>query len=110
MSIPAKLLARSEAEIQRAILDYLATVSGCVAWRANTGAVSTGERFVRFGPKGQADIIGCYRGRFLACEVKQAGKRPTAEQVAFLAAINQAGGITCVATSVEDVRRALELA
>ncbi|HPC81713.1 MAG TPA: hypothetical protein PL165_07660, partial [Methanofastidiosum sp.] len=39
------------------VLQFLA-LKGCYAWRNNTGAMKIGHRFVRFGHKGIADIIG----------------------------------------------------
>jgi hypothetical protein len=53
--------------------------------------------------KGVADILGIYKGRFLAIEVKVKGKYPTREQKAFLERVNAEGGIGFVARSIEDV-------
>lgn len=127
-----KPLPRKEGEIQSAILAYLRTVPGVVAWRTNTGAVWSGEganrHGARFGFKGLSDIIGwrpepvVVRGagtiaqtldaiaRFLAIEVKAPGKSPTREQWAFLDAVRLAGGLSIVAHSVDDVVSALGLA
>ena len=68
--------ARKESEIVRAILAYLKTVPGVVAWRNNVGAVSTGRRFVRFGFPGMSDIIGWQRmcGR---CKATPPGRHHT---------------------------------
>ena len=63
---------------------------------------------VRFGPKGQADIMGYFTaksrhvapGTILAVEVKRPGQKPSAEQMAFLRGISEAGG---VAAWVDDV-------
>lgn len=122
---------RKESEIQRAILDYLKTVPGVVAWRSNTGAFS-GEhkgkrRFVRFGIKGMADILGwqlwpqvitdCAHPlassfsptipRVMAIEVKRPGGHLTLAQTDFLALVKRAGGLAIVAASVDEVRQAL---
>lgn len=124
---------RKEREIQAAILAYLKTVPGVVAWRQNTGAMfgeHKGKRWaVRFGYPGLSDIIGwqhwCGRlramrhpipgsancdacsARFLAIEVKRPGQYPTAQQQAFLDSVKAAGGIAIVARSVDDVARTL---
>lgn len=49
-----------ESEIQRCILDYLAT-KGVLAFRMNTGAMAAQhngrQRFMRFGIPGMADIL-----------------------------------------------------
>lgn len=60
------LLARPERDIKRAILAYLGTVPGVVAWRTNAGAAALpadptrghARRFVRFGITGLPDIEG----------------------------------------------------
>ena len=121
-----------ERDIQRAILAFLATVPGVVAWRTNSGAAmlpghgGKGQH-VRFGFKGLSDIVGWHRywatcqggmampscegvARFLAIEVKTAKTYPTAEQQAFLDQVKAAGGIAVCARSVHDVALALGLA
>ena len=63
----------SEQDLVRGCLAYL-TARGCMVWRNNTGASYYGgpgrrARFVRFGPVGGSDIVGCTKeGRFLALE------------------------------------------
>ena len=107
-----KLSPPREAEIQRAILELL-QVLGIPAWRANTGAIKATyqgrDRFVRFGPKGQADILGVLPplGRALAVEVKRPGKKASMEQEAFLNLITRTGGLAFVATCPNDVVQAL---
>lgn len=119
--------ARSEAEVLRAILAYLATRGDVVAWRANTGASTIhgagGKvRHVRFGFRGCPDIVG-YLVRapalvvppafrvpvFLAIEVKAEGKTDalTPEQRAFLERVSADGGIAVVADRVSTVVEAL---
>ena len=62
---------------------------------------------VRFGLcPGSADLIGIYKGRFVAMEVKLPGQKPRLDQVRFLQHVEDMGGIAGVVTSVED---ALEL-
>ena len=53
------------------------------------------------------DMVGQRLAVFAAIEVKSATGRPTPEQTAFLAAVRDAGGVACVARSVEDAQRAL---
>lgn len=118
----ARQRTRPEAEIVREVLRYLATVPGVVAWRSNTGAFRLRhkgrERFVRFGPVGQPDILGwkvepwcrgasdCHIrrvARFLALEVKRAGAELRPDQAAFLQLVRDAGGLAGVVRSVDDV-------
>ena len=59
---------------------------------------------------GISDLIGVYKGRFLAVEVKlPSNKKGTTKlQDWFLEKINQCGGIGVVAKSVEELAVALE--
>tara|TARA_R110000764_G_scaffold116029_1_gene202961 strand:- start:22297 stop:22533 length:237 start_codon:yes stop_codon:yes gene_type:complete len=54
--------------------------------------------------KGSSDIIGIYKGRFLAVEIKATGKRVKrcSNQERFLAMINERGGI---AFECDDARK-----
>lgn len=91
-------------------------------WRNNTGALkdATG-RLVRYGLcPGSSDLIGLRQvtitpdmvgqtmGVFVAIEVKDQG-RLTEQQRAFLAMVQQAGGLAGVARSVDDARTILRL-
>jgi len=53
---------------------------------------------------GLPDLLVCYEGRFVAIEVKRPETRHTvtSRQQAFLDAIEAAGGISGVATSIEE--------
>ena len=52
---------------------------------------------------GVSDIIGIYRGKYLAIEVKCPGNKLSDRQKAFLDRVNEEGGIGFMATSVDDV-------
>lgn len=100
-----------ETDIVRTILDGL-HACGIMAWRVNTGAMAGSHngksRFVRFGPKGQADIQGVWHGgRFLAIEVKRPSGKVTLEQADWLARIRDVGGIAIVAHSWAEVEQRL---
>ena len=71
-------------------------------------------------PKGIADILGIYKGKFLAIEVKREGWEPPEptnlqaykhfkEQQDFLISIRDNGGYAFFAQSVEDVIERLGL-
>jgi hypothetical protein len=85
---------QTEAEITSAIRSLLKTV-GVFAWKNWSGPMSS--------PKGIADILGCWQGRFVAIEVKRPGGRTTPEQERFLEAVRRHGGIAFVARSIDDV-------
>ena len=71
----------------------------------------TGEglrRFIRFAHvDGISDIIGMYKGRFLAVECKQPKGKPTDKQAAFLDQVKCNGGIAIVAHSVDEMEECL---
>lgn len=98
----------TESEIQKQILDYLRWCK-VYAWRNNSRSVKVGGRLIHFGKVGSADILGILKptGRLLAIEVKKAGGKVSPEQQAFLDAITDAGGLSIIAYSVDDVRRIL---
>lgn len=58
----------------------------------------------QYGTGGIPDIIGCYKGRFIAFEVKLPGKEHTLteRQARRIAQINAAGGKAAMVTSVEQ--------
>ena len=94
----------SESKVQAACIDLLDKHPNVVKWwRQNTGSAKMGGRFVKFSFKGASDLMGVLRGgRFLAVEVKATGKAPSLEQIAFLDAVNAAGGLAvCVDDPVQ---------
>ncbi len=123
-----KAIKASEKEIQDSILEYL-KMRGVFCWRQNTGGMAGEHKgkkwFVRFGYPGVADIIGilpqkclltphddivsCGRiaGTFLAIEVKRPGAKQADSQIEFQRQVETHGGIYILATSVDEVRRAL---
>lgn len=86
-----------EKSITASILCYLNSISGCYAVKTR-GDYRQG---------GQPDVIGCYRGRALALEVKRPGGRATPLQQTVLEKWRQAGAIAEVVTSKKDVERLL---
>lgn len=58
--------------------------------------------------KGVADILGIWRNKFLAIEVKNETGVVSAEQKEFLSKVNNHGGIGFVARSIQDVERELK--
>lgn len=96
----------NETELMNRILVAISAIPGVLAWRNNTGALKVDDRFVRYGLcPGSSDIIGLYNGRFFALEVKTARGQVSAQQFAFLKAINANGGIGKVVRSIEDAER-----
>lgn len=101
-----------ETPVQTACLQLLA-LAGVYAWRNNTGQARFQERdtervrFVAFGKKGSADILGVAPvpipgrsepfGRFIAVETKGKGARTDAKrraaQAEFAAQVRACGGL-----------------
>lgn len=65
------------------------------------------RRRSKFYRRGVADILGIYKGRFLAIEVKTEKGRASIHQKLFLQDVINAGGIALIARSVEDLERKL---
>lgn len=103
---------KRESEILAEVLLAVGSRPDCRVWRANTGAARTREgRLIRFGMKGQADILGlCAGGRLLAIEVKTATGRLRPEQEAFRDLVVRFGGLWILARSAEDAVAQLEAA
>ena len=59
--------------------------------------------------KGVSDIVGIYKGKFLAIEVKTEKGKLNDHQSKFLILVKQNGGIAIVARSVHDVFKGLGL-
>ena len=93
-----------EGRIKTAILRYLER-RGFFAWNNPTGAVRIApNRWVSFGKKGSADILGCLPdGRFLAIEVKAPHGRLSPEQSAFLEKVRGMGGVAVTAHSFREL-------
>lgn len=97
-----------EQDLVNAIIDFIHLMGG-VATRINSGMIlvdgrqRTKTRAYRGAPAGTSDIIACVGGHYLAIECKQAGNKPTDLQRDYLARVEEAGGISIVAYSLDDV-------
>lgn len=95
-----------ETSIVKSILSYLQLRPGQY-WRQNTGAVSIpakrGNRFVRFGVPGAADITGIKEGVRIEIEVKTSKGRLSENQKEYQRMIQENGGVYILARSIDDV-------
>jgi len=89
----------NEAAITAAITRYLKTVPHCFFFKEHGG---------QYGTAGLPDIIVCYRGRFVAFEVKTPSGRPSKLQEITIQRIKAAKGQACIVRSVEDVKQILD--
>ena len=88
-----------EADIVRKIMNYLKSVPECFAWKEHGGM---------YGTAGIPDIIACYRGGFIAFEVKTENGKVTALQESTIRKIRKAGGQAYVVRSLDEVKTILE--
>jgi hypothetical protein len=92
-----------ESFVLNGCLHYL-QIRGIYHWRNNTGTAKIADRWVSFGKKGSADILGCLPdGKFLAVEVKSDHGRLSPEQSVFLERIRGSGGLAVVVKSWQEL-------
>jgi len=89
----------NEAAITAAITRYLKTVPHCFFFKEHGG---------QYGTAGLPDIICCYRGHFVAFEVKTPTGRPSKLQMVTIAKIKAAKGEAFIVRSVQEVQKILE--
>ena len=100
-----------EKRIQNDILRAFGSKRSMRLWRANVLAARMGDRFVRAGVPGQADLTGILPGgKRLEVEIKSERGRQTEDQRNFQRMIAWFGGVYVLARSVEDVAQALKRA
>ena len=82
-----------EKDIVAAIMRHLKTLPDCFAWKTHGGM---------YGTAGIPDIVCCYKGLFLAFEVKTPSGKLTKLQESMIAKIKAAKGEAFKVTSVEE--------
>lgn len=100
---------QKELPLQHAIVDYLRIVK-VFAWITNQPLMdgSTGRfKMYHRSSTGVADILGIFKGRPLAIEVKYGKGKTTPSQDSFLDRFRKEGGIAFVAYSIDDVIKEL---
>lgn len=75
-----------------------------VLWRNNCGVAERNGHKIRFGVgnPGGADLIGLFRGAFVAIEIKTLTGRQSPEQKLFQQLVERKGGTYLILRSVED--------
>ena len=104
------LFRSTEKEIENSILEFLARLPNCKAWKNQTVGIYDPRLGMyrplkgQFSGKGSSDILACVGGYFVAIEVKRpVGSVIRAEQMDFIRDILATGGIAFIARSLEDV-------
>lgn len=85
----------SESQIQKKIIDYLESLDAYVV------------KTIKCNRAGVADIIVCFRGHYIAFEVKAKGGKVSPLQLHHEQLVQESGGHSAVVYSVEDVIRHL---
>ena len=99
----------TEMAIMREILVAVTALPDSLFWRSGSGVGRTIDgNFLRANVKGCADLTGCWRGRFVAIEVKTPTGFQSRPQRLFQAAVERAGGIYVIARSPADVLAVLQ--
>lgn len=95
-----------ERDIQDNIRLALGAEPDLVLWRNNVGVGEVRGYKIRFGVGGPggADLIGIFRGRFIAVEIKTTTGRQSEEQRVFQQLVEKKGGIYVVLRSAEEAR------
>jgi penicillin-binding protein-related factor A (putative recombinase) len=113
VSSPRKLL---EKDIEKLILQFLEYLPECYAWKNHTsGYFDTRTQTFKkqrnkYAINGVSDILGVYKSKFLAIEVKTPeNKERPPEQVHFIETVKIHGGIAFFATSLDEVKKELGL-
>ena len=89
----------NETELVAKIKKYLKSVQDCFFWKEHGG---------QYGTAGIPDIIVCYRGRFIAFEVKVGKNKATLLQELTIREILRAGGYALVVRSVDEVMNVIK--
>jgi Holliday junction resolvase len=87
-----------EKNIENKIKTYLKSIGAyCVKYHGN-----------KFSQVGVADLLVCYKGRFLAIEIKNEIGKTSPLQEENILMVKKAGGISFVARSVEEVKEIIK--
>lgn len=104
----------TERQLQEEIRLALGSIPGLVLWRNNVGEamVDYGRGNIRplvYGlAPGSADLIGCYRGRFVALEIKTPSGKQSKEQQRFQRCVERNGGVYLMPRSVTQAVELVE--
>ena len=110
-------LKQSESGLQSAIIEYITMAhADALILRTNSGGAKTETGrwvwFIRWWSRrvigdeqhaGACDVHAIYLGKFIAIECKVGNNKPNKEQLKYAEAVERAGGIYCLAYSLDDV-------
>lgn len=98
-----------ESELQDLIRMALNHPDACF-WRNNIGVAERNGHMIRFGVGGPggADLIGIFRGRFVAIEIKTPTGRQSGEQKTFETLVTSKQGLYVILRSVDEARALIQ--
>jgi len=109
MSTSRKGKSNPESSLTNGIIRLLnVSLPNAVFDRANAGAIVVGQKFYKGMQAGTADIIGCYKGRFIAIEVKLPKGRVQESQKQYCERITKAGGLYYIVRSFDEAMKVIE--
>lgn len=88
-----------EKTITNQILKYLKSEPECFAFKEHGGI---------YGVSGIPDVICCYKGKFMAFEVKTPQGKLSKLQEITIKRINESGGVAFKVTSLQEVKDVLK--
>lgn len=102
-----QVMKRSEADIKRAIVQYLRARGCLVIPYRSVGIMKKNGKYIPMHGVGVSDLLGLTKeGKFFAVEVKTDIGRPTDNQVQFLETVRTFGCIGIIARTIDDCIRA----
>jgi hypothetical protein len=99
----------TESQLQDSVRLILGADPACAFWRNNIGVAEIRGFKIRFGVGGPggADLIGLFRGRFVAVEIKTPTGRQSPDQRTHQLLVESKQGIYAIVRSEDDARALL---
>ena len=91
----------TESEVKQDIIKYLKKIG------VHHDNILQGSIKQYGNKKGISDILCCYRGRYVAIEVKGEGGKPSQDQIDYMESVKNSGGIAIDVYSLDEVKGAL---
>jgi penicillin-binding protein-related factor A (putative recombinase) len=96
---------KSEQEIEDEIFQYCEKIPHCLVTKTDTKGNRKNGRWIKSNPKerkGKQDLILCFRGYYIAVEVKKPGEKQFKDQIDFEKEVKAAGGEYWLVKSLDE--------
>ena len=96
-------MSKASADLTNQVINAIYQAGG-YAWRASSvGVFDTKQMHFRASAKkGVSDVLGCFKGRLFAIEIKIGSDKLSDEQKGFMRNIEHAGGVAMAISTLED--------